>query len=124
MTTSVLRTRPTLAPSGTSLGVPLEAEVDVALVGGKAHTLGRLIRSGVRVPPGFVLRTEALESHLREARIADRIHSLCEGSDFGRAEARSSVSATIRALVCGAALPEVIRDELLARAHPLLARGS
>ena len=124
MTTSVLRTRPKFAPSGTSLGVPLEAEVDVALVGGKAHTLGRLIRSGVRVPPGFVLRTEALESHLREAGIADRIHSLCEGRDFSRAEARSSVSATIRTLVCGAALPEVIRDELLARAHSLLARGS
>jgi pyruvate,water dikinase len=102
---------------------PLDVDVDVAMVGGKANALGRLIRSGVRVPPGFVLRTETLETHLREARIADTIRSLCDGADFAKAEARASVSATIRELICGAALPELIRDELISRAHPLLARG-
>ena len=80
-------------------------------------------RSGLRVPPGFVLRTEALETHLREARIGNTIRSLCDEADFAKAETRASVSTAIRDLICGAALPEVIRDELITRAHPLLARG-
>ena len=121
--TSVLRARPALALNGARLMDPLESEVDVSLVGGKAHTLGRLIRSGARVPPGFVLRTGALDMHLREADIADSIRSLFEGGDFGRAEDRASASATIGALICGAELPDVIRGDLLARARPLLARG-
>ncbi len=123
MTTSVLRARADLAFVGANFMDPLEAEVDLELVGGKAHTLGRLLRSGVSVPQGFVLRTGALETHLREARIAEDIHSLCGKADFGRAEVRASVSATIHSLICSAALPAMIRDELLARAVPLLTRG-
>lgn len=102
---------------------PLDVDVDVAMVGGKASALGRLIRSGVRVPTGFVLRTEALETHLREARIDSTIRLLCDEADFAKAEVRASVSTSIRGLICGAALPEVIRDELISRAHPLLACG-
>ncbi|MEO7366712.1 MAG: PEP/pyruvate-binding domain-containing protein [Gemmatimonadaceae bacterium] len=101
----------------------IEADVDVSMVGGKARALGRMIRSGVRVPPGFVLRTEALETHLCEAGIGDTLGLLCNEADFTKAEARASVSTAIRELICGAALPEVIRDELISRAHPLLARG-
>lgn len=42
--------------------VPLEEAGDRAIeeVGGKAHTLGRLLRAGFPVPDGFVLTTEAL----------------------------------------------------------------
>jgi len=122
VTTSVLRPS-VYAPPCASLINPLDIDVDVAMVGGKASALGRLIRNGVRVPPGFVLRTEALKTHLREARIENTIRSLCDEADFAKVEARAYVSATIRELICGAALPEVIRDELIARAHPLLARG-
>ena len=112
MTASVLRPSVCAAPCA-SLINPLEVDVDVAMVGGKASALGRLIRSGLRVPPGFVLRTEALQSHLREARIGNTITALCDEADFAKAETRASVSTAIRDLICGAALPEVIRDELL-----------
>ena len=122
MTTSVLRPR-LYAPVCASLINQLDTDVDVAMVGGKARALGRLIRSGVRVPPGFVLRTEALETHLREARIENKIRSLCDEADFTKAGARALVSTTIHEMICAAALPEVIRDELIERAHPLLARG-
>ncbi len=36
---------------------------DVALVGEKAHTLGRLLRAGYNVPPGAVLTAEAFARH-------------------------------------------------------------
>lgn len=97
--------------------VPLEADVDVERVGGKAHTLGRMIRGGVRVPPGFTLCTTALDAHLCAAGIEDEIRVLCAAAERGAA------SATIRAMVSGATMPESIREELMECAAPLLASG-
>ncbi|HUQ48967.1 MAG TPA: PEP/pyruvate-binding domain-containing protein [Gemmatimonadaceae bacterium] len=122
MTTSLVHAAVCVRPNA-DLTTSLEADVDVAAVGGKAHALGRLIRGGLRVPPGFVLHNGALEVHLREARIEHAIRSLCEDADFARADTRASVSATIRELICGAPLPDVVRDELAARADCLLIRG-
>ncbi|HVF40751.1 MAG TPA: PEP/pyruvate-binding domain-containing protein, partial [Gemmatimonadaceae bacterium] len=101
----------------------LEAELDASLVGGKAYALGRLMRSGVRVPPGFVLRTEAFDTHLVASEIGNEIRSLCEDKDFFSADARTSVSTAIRGLMCKSSLPEMIRVELLRRAASLLSRG-
>jgi len=39
---------------------------DVAMVGEKAHTLGRLLRAGYRVPTGVVLTTDAFARHHAE----------------------------------------------------------
>jgi len=36
---------------------------DVAMVGEKAYTLGRLLRAGYRVPTGVVLTTDAFARH-------------------------------------------------------------
>jgi phosphoenolpyruvate synthase/pyruvate phosphate dikinase len=36
---------------------------EVALVGEKAHTLGRLLRAGYNVPPGVVLTSESFARH-------------------------------------------------------------
>jgi phosphoenolpyruvate synthase/pyruvate phosphate dikinase len=106
MTTSALRTPLRLASRGTSLCAALDADIPITRVGGKAHTLGRLLRCGVRVPNGFVLRTEALEAHLRSADI--------EISGDG---------AAMRSLVCESPLPDSLREELLSRARSLLASG-
>ncbi|HJU05208.1 MAG TPA: PEP/pyruvate-binding domain-containing protein [Nitrospiraceae bacterium] len=46
--------------------LPLEACEDPRLVGGKAAGLGRLLRHGFRVPPGFCLTTAAYRQALRE----------------------------------------------------------
>ena len=110
MTTSMLRARRTLRPNAAGVCVALEAAVPMEQVGGKAHTLGRLMRCGVRVPNGFVLRVGALEMHLREAQLTERVRTLSDG-------------AVIRSLVCGAALPDSLREELFTHARPLLAKG-
>jgi pyruvate,water dikinase len=104
MTTSVLQSRTERASEETHHCVALASAVPLERVGGKAHTLGRLMRAGVRVPHGFVLRREALASHL---------------SAIGK----SRDGATMRALVCGTPLPDALRRELLSRARTLLARG-
>jgi pyruvate,water dikinase len=46
-------------------------ESDVALVGGKAASLDRLARGGFRIPPGFVVTTQAFERQLAAVPSAD-----------------------------------------------------
>lgn len=41
--------------------IPLAQANDVSLVGGKAFALGKMIRDGYQVPPGFVISAEAFE---------------------------------------------------------------
>jgi phosphohistidine swiveling domain-containing protein len=43
---------------------------DLDLVGGKAHSLGVLVRAGFPVPPGFALTTRALEHFLSQPELA------------------------------------------------------
>jgi pyruvate, water dikinase len=39
---------------------------DRPTVGGKGGSLGELLRAGIAVPPGFVVRTEGFEAFVRE----------------------------------------------------------
>ncbi|MEP6733395.1 MAG: PEP/pyruvate-binding domain-containing protein [bacterium] len=110
MTTSAVRSPLEHASNAAAFGMPLHVETPLEKIGGKAHTLGRLMRAGVRVPPGFVLTTEALEAHLAEAQLGERIASAPD-------------AATIRSLVMEAPLPDALRDELFARAESLLTKG-
>lgn len=118
-----------LAPTGLPAASPewcfaLGADCPPEAVGGKAYTLGVLIRAGVRVPDGFVLRTEALERHLRSSALDQAIDALCERVDTGQPEHLGEIAAAIRSLFDTAPMSGVLRDELRALARPLLARGS
>jgi pyruvate,water dikinase len=83
-------------------------------VGGKGGSLGELLRAGVAVPPGFVVRTQAFESFLevleRESPIRARVESL-RPDDL---EAISACSRTIRARLEEAALPEIVAVDVSA----------
>lgn len=46
--------------------VDLSGASDVAAVGGKAYSLGRMIRNGFRVPEGFLVTTHAFQAMTRE----------------------------------------------------------
>ena len=110
MTATAWQPRLDVEPVTDVLCVELDAECPLENVGGKAHTLGKLMRAGVRVPGGFVLTTLALETHLREANLTERIQALRDGP-------------AIRSLVSGVSLPERLREQLVARARPMFARG-
>ena len=69
-----------------------DAPDDVAVVGGKAAALGRLLRDGLPVPPGFVLSTEAFRAFLRANHIEN------DGDATGaRDEAAPNFAARLRA---------------------------
>ncbi|WP_127503877.1 rifamycin-inactivating phosphotransferase [Actinoplanes solisilvae] len=69
-----------------------------AVVGGKGANLGELLRmDGVRVPPGFVVTTDAFRLIMAEARVDDLLSRL--GADI------RTVSAQIREAIEGTAIP-------------------
>ena len=88
-------------------------------VGGKGGSLGELLRAGIAVPPGFVLRTKAFEHFIaaleRRAPLRARIESLASDD----LDAITAVSRELRARVEAEALPEDLQREIL-EAHAAL----
>ncbi|MEP6493895.1 MAG: PEP/pyruvate-binding domain-containing protein [bacterium] len=106
---------------------PLEACGDVSLVGEKAHTLGRMMRVGVLVPPGFVLTTRAFDDRLATLHgardLRSQIAELSAALDLSDPESLRVRSQEIRAAVSAAPLSNALRDELFERSAALLERG-
>lgn len=80
--------------------VSLATATDVSLCGGKAHALGRLLRSGHRCPPGYILLDPLLQSQLSRSGASNQIAELAQQlpdlspSEFARR------GAAIRSAIC------------------------
>ena len=92
-------------------GLALLADVhDPKLVGGKAASLGRMLREGVPVPPGYVVTQGALEAFLAESFLAsplarhERRLANCRRSEI------ADVSGSIRDLVLSSPLPVALSN--------------
>lgn len=75
----------------------LEQATDTQSVGGKAASLGRMLRAGFTVPPGVVLPTRHFEDFLDASGHRESIASLCEALDVESPEATAEASATVGA---------------------------
>jgi pyruvate,water dikinase len=71
----------------------------VPLVGGKCASLGELISSGARVPPGFALTTNGFAQFMRDAGIAAEIGGLLQGLGHDDLERLENASKAIRDMV-------------------------
>ena len=96
---------------------------DRPTVGGKGASLGELVRAGIAVPPGFVVRTGAFENYLqaleRDAPVRARVAALAAG-DLAAIDA---LSRELRARIEHAVLPPAVLDEIAA-AHAELCGGA
>jgi pyruvate,water dikinase len=101
----------------------LETQNDVALVGGKAHALGRAIRAGLRVPPGFAITTRALDEHLDAHDLRARIDQVCGNINEHDRASLSECSRRVRDIVTSVPISSELRDEIFACAETLLACG-
>jgi pyruvate,water dikinase len=100
---------------------------DLALVGGKAASLGELHKAcaglGVGIPPGFVLTAQAWRALLDQAGLQPTLDTLLEGLDTTDPTALAKAGAQARALVLQAPLPAAVESALraawreLARTH-------
>lgn len=96
-----------------------ELSVDDRLsAGGKGANLGELTRAGIRVPPGFVVTTDAFEAFfetLDAAAIRHEIEAL-DPADIG---AIARVGQRVRAVITGAPMPPQV-ERAIADAHARL----
>jgi pyruvate, water dikinase len=87
-------------------------------VGGKGANLGELTRAGIRVPPGFVVTTDAFEEFLASAG-GDEIRREIEALDAGDLTAIQNAGKQVRAQIEGVAIPARVMDAI-ADAHTAL----
>ena len=84
---------------------------DVALVGGKAASLGALLQAGFPVPSGFAVTTRAYAETLAADGLRERIADELADLEHERLE---QVAALVRALVEAAPLPDRVAAEIRA----------
>ena len=99
----------------TPLVLPLADAVDINTVGGKAHTLARLIALGVPVPDGVVITCAGLDTFLEESGFRARLLPPEGGS-------HESVDDAIRSLILTAPVPQELEEQVRA-AVASLGRG-
>lgn len=113
-----------------SFTLPLDATgATLASVGGKGLNLIRLTRAGFRVPPGFVITTEAYAAHVAANELEAVIAGATEAVAPSDAVALEAASATIRAAFAAGVVPDGVRATILAAATgredtPLAVRSS
>jgi len=81
-------------------------------VGGKGGSLGELTRAGIRVPPGFVVRTAAFNRFLEALEHEAPIREAVEKLDPADLDATTACSVMLCARITDAALPEDIAAEV------------
>ena len=88
-----------------------DGATDLARVGGKAASLGRLSQAGFQVPAGFTVATAAQAAFFAAHGMAASIQSLLVGLNYDDAVTLESVTSDIRTLIESKPLP----DELVAQ---------
>ncbi len=92
-------------------------------VGGKGGSLGELLRAGIAVPPGFVVKTAAFERFIRALERKAPVRSLVAELSGKDLAAATACCAKIRARVEAEELPFELLDEI-SSAHAALCAGN
>jgi pyruvate,water dikinase len=87
---------------------------DVALVGGKAASLGELLAAQLPVPSGFAVTTRAYLEHLRAGGLGDWVRQELASLDATDVEALEATAARVRARIEAAPLPEAVAEAITA----------
>jgi len=78
-------------------------------VGGKNASLGEMIKTGIRVPPGFAVTTDSYLSFITQTGIRDTILNVLSGLDQDDVDSLNRTSEAIQDLVLHAAMPDEIQ---------------
>ncbi len=83
------------------------------IVGGKNASLGEMIKSGIRVPPGFAVTTDSYVSFITQTGIKDTILEVLSGLDREKVHSLNQTSQEIQELILGTAMPDEIRAAIV-----------
>ncbi|MEJ1965350.1 MAG: PEP/pyruvate-binding domain-containing protein [Gammaproteobacteria bacterium] len=92
-------------------------------VGGKGGSLGELLRAGIAVPPGFVVKTGAFERFIQALEREAPVRAPIESLNADDLDAVTQCCQAMRSRVEAAELPADVLDEISA-AHAELCGGS
>jgi pyruvate,water dikinase len=82
------------------------------MVGGKNASLGEMINSGIRVPPGFAVTTDSYSVFIDQAGIKDKIFQRLSGLDPDNIEALNQSAADIQELIRASSIPDDVRQAI------------
>ena len=102
---------------------------DAPSAGGKGASLGEMTKSGVPVPPGFVILGSAYEHFLSQGGLDSKIDALIRRMNFADTTSLESVSREIRSMIESAPIPddllfEVVENFILLEAPHVAVRSS
>jgi len=83
-----------------------DESTELANAGGKGANLGKLIRAGFPVPPGFVVTTAGYAQFIRANGLAESIGKILEGIDYEDIDALEAETAKIRGMIVGCDIPD------------------
>jgi len=96
---------------------------DVPLVGGKNASLGEMLsqlsKSGVNVPDGFALTSQAYWYFLEENGFKNKLRELVKGLDSHKVKEVQKVGLAARRLILSGKFPKDLEEEIVAAYHKL-----
>jgi phosphoenolpyruvate synthase/pyruvate phosphate dikinase len=99
-------------------------EHEVERCGGKAMSLGKLIRLGATVPPGFCIVSDALPYVLESNGLTNRIADIAARLDFEDFAAVEARTGEIRAMIENVTIPSALQQAIVEQYERLISDGS
>jgi phosphoenolpyruvate synthase/pyruvate phosphate dikinase len=90
-----------------------EGTTELSSVGGKGASLGRLVRAGFPVPPGFVITTRAYARFIQGNNLEGTIGEILEGLDYENLENLEEGTGKIREALIRSPIPEDLTNAIL-----------
>ena len=91
------------------LGFEQVSKASLPTVGGKNASLGEMLKSGIRVPPGFAITTDSYRELITTAGIADEIQTILSHVNPESVPSLDHSSEQIQTLIMQATMPTPIR---------------
>ncbi len=95
---------------------------DIPQVGGKGANLGEMTKSGIPVPPGFIITAQSYFYFLEKSNLTDKIRQMLSSLDLNDSEKLQKVASKIKRLLNAAAMPKEIAQEI-AQAYKKMGGG-
>lgn len=92
---------------------------DVGIVGGKAASLGELIKAGIPVPPGFVILANAFDRFIQKTGLAAEIEAALDSVNPDAVHTVEEASEKIKAIILEKEMPDNIAAAIINQSNAL-----
>jgi len=94
------------------LNFELLDKTSLPMVGGKNASLGEMIKSGIRVPPGFAVTTDSYLNFITETKIKDKIYEILSHIQPDNVDALNKASEEIQGLINNTSMNDEVQSAI------------